>query len=756
MPQKSRRQPKRVVRPEPAGVASASAGGGDDWPPLLPELYINRELSWLEFNRRVLGEAEQPNPLLERVKFLAIFSSNLDEFFMIRVAGVRRKIALGIAEPGPDGRTPSQVLDLIRDTTQSLLNRQAALLRDDLLPRLAAEGIVVVPYRSLAAAERERLAERFEQAIFPILTPQAIDRGRRFPHVSNRSLNLIVSLMIGGTPRFARVKIPATLGRFVPLAPGAAPPTAATPQRFVLVEELVAAHLPRLFTGGEVVASYPFHVTRDSDIEVDEDGDQEGDDGSTLMTSMQESIAQRAFGPVVRLMIDRTMPPDVRAWLTEQLHAEELDVYVVDGPLAAEEFMDLTGVDRPDLKDPPFTPARVPEFEPAPGYDRADIFEVLRERDVLVHLPYQSFSAVSEFIRAASTDADVVAIKQTLYRVGKNSPLIPALVNARDDDTQVAVLVELKARFDEENNISWATELEQHGVHVAYGLTGLKTHCKVTLVIRREESGLRSYVHIGTGNYNAGTARVYEDFGLFSSRQDLGSDAVELFNALTGFAQHERYHSLWVAPAHLRDHVLAAISREIAAKQRTGEGRIAIKANSLVDRAVIRALYAASQAGVTVDLIVRGACSLRPGVPGWSENIRVVSIVGRFLEHSRIYYFRNGGDDEVYIGSADLMERNMDRRVEVVCPVADRVIAAHLRDDVLLAYLRDTVNAQILQPDGTYVAASPAPGEEPFDVQHWFMERYRARSRAERGATPPGVVTASAGVSSLGVVLPGT
>jgi polyphosphate kinase len=369
---------------------------------------------------------------------------------------------------------------------------------------------------------------------------------------------------------------------------------------------------------------------------------------------------------------------------------------------------------------------------PEPGAAGVDVFDVLRRRDVLMHLPYQSFDAVVEFIRAASVDPNVVSIKQTLYRVGKNPPLIPPLIEARDDDTQVAVLVELKARFDEENNISWASELERHGVHVAYGLAGLKTHCKVTLVIRREPEGLRSYLHLGTGNYNAATARLYEDFGLFTSRADIGSDAIELFNALTGYARHEGYRTLWVAPGHLRDHFLDAIEREIAAKRRTGHGRLIFKVNTLVDRTIIRALYAASRAGVEIDLIVRGACSLRPGVPGWSDHIRVISLVGRFLEHSRIFYFGNGGADEVYLGSADLMERNFDRRVEVVFPVEDPTLAAHLRDVVLPIYLRDTVNARRLQPDGSYVRVAPPPGEAPFDAQAWFLQRNRALADARR------------------------
>ena len=488
----------------------------------------------------------------------------------------------------------------------------------------------------------------------------------------------------------------------------------------------MAAHLPRLFPGAEVLDCYPFHVTRDSDIDLDDEED--SDDGQAdLMMTMRESISQRPFGPVVRLMIDRSMPDDVRDWLVEHLHAGERDLYVVDGPLALEDLFELAAVDRPDLKDPPFSPAPLPELAAsAPGDSAPDVFALLRERDLLVHHPYQTFGAVADFVRAASTDPDVVAIKQTLYRIGKDSPLIPALIEARDDDTQVAVLVELKARFDEENNITWAEQLERHGVHVAYGLMGLKTHCKATLVVRREPSGLRRYVHLATGNYNAGTARLYEDLGLLSARDDLGSDVAELFNVLTGYAEQERYRKLWVAPGHLRERFLDAIAREVQAHRRTGDGRLIFKVNALVDRTIIRALYAASREGVQIDLIIRGPCCLRPGVPGWSETIRVISVVGRFLEHSRIFYFRCGGAHEVYLGSADVMERNLDRRVEAVFPVEDPDLARRIRDVILPAYLRDTVNARRLLPDGNYERVKPPVGEDPFDVQSWLLGLYKA------------------------------
>ncbi|MGB3304814.1 MAG: polyphosphate kinase 1 [Thermomicrobiales bacterium] len=711
-----------------------------DLPPLNPEIYINRELSWLEFNRRVLQEAADPDaPLLERAKFAAIFCSNLDEFFMIRVAGVKRKVVAGVGDPSTDGRTPIQLLVDIHTETKKLLDEHAALVRTKIVPALASERIELVRYADLSKAERRRLGEVFEREIFPVLTPQAIDRGRRFPHVSNGSLNLIVVLRSGGIARFARVKVPALLPRFVPVpakhehgATGTVLVSGAEDGRgegvrYTWLEEVVAAHLDRLFPGSDVIGSYPFHVLRDSDVEPDEDDE----DNADLLEVMRETLSQRPFGLPVRVDIDETMPTQVRDWLLEQLHATPHDLYVIKGHLALQDLFELVRLDRPDLKDAPFVPAPMFPEEltvPATGETFEDIFALVRKHDVLVHLPFQSFGTVVDFIEAGSTDADVIAIKQTLYRLGKDSPLIPALIAARDDDTQVAVLVELKARFDEENNISWAQTLEAHGVHVAYGLIGLKTHCKLTLIVRREPDGLRRYVHISTGNYNANTARIYEDIGIFSAREDLTSDVTELFNVLTGYAKQDIFRKIWVAPHGMRERLVEAIQEEIAVHERTGKGHLIFKMNSLVDRVVIRALYQASRAGVRVDLIVRGICCLRPGVKGWSETIQVRSIVGRFLEHSRIYYFGNGGDPRVYIGSADAMERNFDRRVEVVTPVESPELVDHLRSLLLEGYLRDTVNSTILQADGTYKPARPAKGESGFDVQTWQMQIYRAGS----------------------------
>jgi polyphosphate kinase len=721
-------------------VGPAADSHGFDLTPLTPDLYINRELSWLEFNRRVLEEiAEESTPLLERVKFAAIFVSNIDEFFMIRVAGVKRKIAAGIVDPGLDGRSPRQLLAEIQRTSQQLFAEHSRLLMSELIPSLASEQIEIVPWKELSKQERSTVGEIFDREMYPVLTPQAVDRGRRFPHVSNDSLNLIVVLRSKTGTRFARVKIPATLPRLIPVAPkdlaltgtvlaGSGDWIERGPVRYAWIEDVIAAHLDRLFPGSKVTASYPFHLLRDSDVEPDEDED----DPASMLEIMRETLAQRPFGTVVRLDVDASMPTAVLDWLLNQIHATRADTYVVNGRLCVDNLFEMMKLDRPDLKDPPWVQSSVHPvgadvpIDPETGLP--DLFSVLRERDILLHLPYQSFNIVVDFVRAAAADANVIAIKQTLYRLGKDSPLIPALTSARDDDTQVAVLVELKARFDEENNISWAQTLERSGVHVAYGLTGLKTHCKLTLVVRREEDGLRRYVHVSTGNYNANTAKIYEDIGILTSREDIASEVTQLFNVLTGFAPKVEYSTLWVAPTEMRTRVIQAIMAEVRLHKKHGNGHMILKMNSLVDRETIRALYTASQAGVRIDLIIRGICCLRPGVPGVSDTIRIISLVGRFLEHSRIYYFRNDGEPKVYIGSADVMERNFDRRVEVIAPVDSPELIAHLRDVVLDAYFRDTHNARQMQSDGTYTPVTPRKGEEPFDAQLFFLDFYRQGS----------------------------
>ncbi len=698
-------------------------------PPNLPtlsaELFINRELSWLDFNARVLAEARDPLvPLLERAKFIAIYSSNLDEFFMIRVAGVLRKIKAGLTEPTVDGRTPTALYLAIRERTRRLQFELTTYLLKELVPELRRNGIEITTFDGLTDAERDSLGGYFQKEVFPILTPQAIDHARRFPHISNDSISLIVLLRSGGADKLARIKLPRVLPRLVRV-PETADPNVC---RFVWLEDLITAHLHELFPGHQAIEAYPFHLTRDSDIEIDDD-----DDAHDLMATMRELLSERTFGSVVRLMVDTRMPTSVVTWLLDQLGATDRELYVTEGPLALEDMIELLRLDRPDLKDPPFTPSTLGGNPDLGAWGVPDIFATIREQDVLVHHPYQSFSIFTDFLKAASTDPNVVAIKQTLYRIGKDSPLIPALIEARDDDTQVAILVELKARFDEENNISWAQQLEHHGVHVAYGIAGLKTHCKVTLVVRREADGLRRYAHLSTGNYNAGTARLYEDVGVFTSDADITSDVSELFNVLTGYSEQQRYRKIWVAPRLLRQHFQHAIEREILAHQEHGNGRLIFKMNSLVDRELIRSLYVASKAGVQIDLIVRGACCLRPGVKGWSENIRVRSVIGRFLEHSRIFYFGNGGNNEIYMGSADLMERNLDRRIEVVFPVEDSRLVAHIRDTILPLYLNDVEGSWTLGKDGSWSMLRTLGIASQHDAHSELMQLY---AQAGIAATP--------------------
>jgi polyphosphate kinase len=717
---------------------AASTNGREDGeieeltlPELTPDLFINRELSWLDFNARVLAEAaDQRVPLLERVKFISIFSSNMDEFYMIRVAGVKRKITAGITEPGPDGRTPVTLYLAIRERALELMATQSTLFVDDIIPQLAAHGVELCRLSDLNSDQAQQLESYFRRDVFPVLTPQAIDRARRFPHVSNESLSLIVLLRTPEGVKMARVKIPKVLPRLVRVpSPESDTPDARV--RYIWLEDLVAGHLDLLFPGYDDLVAYPFHVTRDSDIEIDDDEDEAQD----LVAIMREMLSERSFGSVVRLMVDTSMPRQIIDWLLEQLSATERELYVREGPLALEDVRELIRLERSDLKDPPLAPAPLVRLStadsigPEPGvWGTHDIFGFLRDRDVFVHLPYQSFSIVTDFLRAAATDPDVVAIKQTLYRIGKDSPLIPALIEARDDDTQVAVLVEVKARFDEENNITWAERLERHGVHVAYGVAGLKTHCKLTLVVRREPDGLRRYAHLATGNYNAATARIYEDIGIITSREDLTDDVAEVFNVLTGYSEQESYRKIWIAPRVLRQQFLDAIAQEIAIHRQQGNGRLIFKMNALVDRELIRALYAASQAGVSIDLIVRGICCLRPGVPGWSENIRVRSVVGRFLEHSRIYYFGNDGHGKVYLGSADMMERNLDRRVEVVLPVDDPAFLAHLRDTVLPMYLDDTENSWQLDASGSWRPVKEVTPHNHQNVQESLLRLYSRES----------------------------
>jgi polyphosphate kinase len=681
-----------------------------------PELYINRELSWIEFNRRVLEEAQDArNPLLERIKFTSIFSSNLDEFFMIRVSGIREQIEAGVSERSPNGKTPHEQLEAIRTALLPQLAERQRLLTEELLPALHAEGIHVLRYEELNVAQREALHSYYAREIFPVLTPLAIDPSHPFPFISNLSLNLAVAIDDPNNGQlFARVKVPEGLPRLVQLPAETCEGEARNgraPVCFVWLEEIIAANLGTLFSGKRVRAVYAFRVTRDADMEIQED------EAGDLLQTMEQNVRQRRFGRVVRLTIDAQMSPQVRRLLVDNLELTDEDVYTMSGPLGLSSLMSLLSLDRPELKDPPFIPA-VPA---ALRFHEDDIFAAIRQRDILLHHPYDSFAPVIDVVKAAAADPQVLAIKQTLYRTGRNSPIVAALMEAREEGKQVATLVELKARFDEENNIGWAKQLESAGVHVVYGLLGLKVHAKLLLIVRKEADGIRRYVHLGTGNYNASTARLYTDFGLLTCDQAIGEDVSELFNALTGYSDQQDYRKLLVAPGSMRKALLAKIEREISCQRRGRGGHMILKCNALTDEEITMALYRASQAGVRVDLIVRGICSLRPGIPGLSETVQVRSIIGRFLEHHRAYYFRNGGDEELYLGSADLMVRNISRRVETLFPIQDAAMLRYLRDTVLQAYLDDTTHARLLQPDGGYARPS-AEGRPPFSSQLAFFE----------------------------------
>jgi len=675
-----------------------------------PETYINRELSWIEFNRRVFNEARDPrHPLLERVKFLAIFDTNLDEFMMIRVAGLKDLALAHLPALSPDGLTSEQQLEAIRSELTQLLIEIQQYWRDELLPALEAEHIHILSYEQLDTIQRIAMQTYFENEIFPVLTPLAVDPGHPFPHISNRSLNLAVMItdaLHGERP--ARVKVPPTLPRLVPV------PLEGNLQgghrAFVWIEQVIAAHLSMLFPGFDIWESYPFRVLRDADIELRED------DSSDLLESIEQSLRDSRFGSVVDLAVNPSMPQRIRDLLLENLELTPDALTVIDGPLGMGSLMELRKIDRPELKDPSFVPYIVPQLRKG-----QDMFQAIRQHDQLLHHPYESFDTVVDFLRVAARDPQVLAIKQTLYRVGPNSPIVNTLMEAVENNKQVAVLVELKARFDEENNIEWARALESAGVHVVYGLIGLKTHAKIALVVRREADGLRRYVHLGTGNYNSGTARVYEDLGLLTARPELCADASALFNLLTGYSRQSLYRKLLVAPMGVRTGIIERIEREIAIQRKSGNGQIIFKLNALADPQVIAALYLASQAGVQIELIIRGICCLRPGVPGLSETIRVRSIVGRFLEHSRVYYFYNGGSEEIFLGSADMMQRNLDGRVETLFPIDDPVWRLALRDNLLKRMLADTVNARELHATGKYTRILPDPGEPPFDCQSWFL-----------------------------------
>jgi len=681
-------------------------------------LYVNRELSLIEFQRRVLEEADDPSvPLLERVRFLAIFGSNMDEFFMIRIAGLKQQVAAGVREPSPDGQTPAEQLASVRRVANEVKRDARRVWRERLAPALAAEGIRVLDYELIPDDARVELRRYFETSVFPVLTPLAVDPSRPFPHISNLSLNLAVVIRDpAGHEHFARVKVPGTLPQLVPVA-SVAPVGGAS---FVPLEQLVAANLDALFPGEQILEVHPFRVTRNADLVIQEL------EAGDLLETIEEGVRQRQFGFVTRLTYEATMPARLLEDLLVNLEADRTDAHIEDGPLALVNLASLYALDRPDLKEAPFVPALPRALE---GKE-ADIFAAVRAGDILLHHPFDSFGPVLDFLEAAAVDPDVLAIKMTLYRVGRNSPVVKALLEAREEGKQVAVLVELKARFDEERNIEWARALEREGVHVVYGLLGLKTHSKVALVIRREGDRIRRYTHLSTGNYNAVTAQQYTDLGLLTCDEAIGADATDLFNYLTGYSAKTDYGKLAIAPINLRETVERLIDREIAHQRAGRRGHIIMKMNALVDRRMIKHLYRASRAGVVIDLLVRGMCSLRPGIPGVSEHVRVISIVGRFLEHSRVFYFRNGGEEEVFLGSADLMPRNLNGRVEVMFPVSDPRLVSVVREEILGAYLADTVKARVMNADGSYTRLANDPDVPALNAQSWFL-RERATSRLD-------------------------
>jgi polyphosphate kinase len=680
---------------------------------------VNREGSLLEFQRRVLEEAQDETvPLLERVKFLSIVGSNLDEFFMVRVAGLKRQVAESVLDCGPDGMPPAAQLALIREKVAALLRGGHECLQRQILPALRKVGIHVVDYAHLSSRQRSAVNRYFADTVFPTLTPLAFDPGRPFPHISNLSLNLAVLIRDReGIEHFARVKIPNSIPQLV--AVGSVPTgdngKRAVRQYFVWLEQLVVANLEMLFPGMKILEAHPFHITRDAETAIQEL------EAGDLLESVEEGVWQRRFADVVRLEINDAMPPAILDILVKNLEVSRDDIYQLSGPVGLSRLRHLWAVDRPELKDPPFVPATPGALES--GEEREDIFAAIRRGDILLHHPFDSFQPVVSFLQQAARDPAVLAIKLTLYRVGRNAPVVETLLEAIENEKQVAALVELKARFDEESNIEWARALEREGVHVVYGLQGLKVHSKTALVVRQEGNLIRRYVHLSTGNYNSITSQLYTDIGMFTCDEEIGADCTDLFNYLTGYSAKTEYRKLLVAPTNLRERFERLIKREVEHQRRGEHGHLIFKMNALVDKRMVRLLYEASQAGVQVDLLVRGICCLRPGIRGVSENIRVISIVGRFLEHSRIYYFRNAGNEEIYLGSADLMPRNLNRRVEVVFPVRDSKLIRHLHDDVLATYLADVAKARYMQPDGSYLRDANRAVEGAMNSQQRLIDR---------------------------------
>jgi len=691
-----------------------------------PSLFVNRELSLLDFQRRVLEEAQDKrNPLLDRLMFLSFVGSNLDEFFMVRVAGLKRQIEKNVTETGPDGMTPVEQMRAIRASVIRLFRNAHDCWTKELVPALEGEGIHILNYADLTDEQRAVANSYFQEAVFPTLTPLAFDPGRPFPHISNLSLNLAILLRAGeGEQHFARVKIPDTLPQLVPLsAPSKARSRSKTISKehsFVWLEQLVTANLEALFPGMQIVEAHPFHVTRDAESEIQ---DLEAGD---LLESVEEGVWQRRFADVVRVEIDEAMPAQVLDILTENLELDREDIYKISGgPLSLVRVRNLTKIDRPDLKFPPFVPALPAAL--LKKDDEEDIFAVIRRGDFLLQHPFDSFQPVVGLLQKAARDPNVLAIKITLYRVGHNAPVVDALLDAVENGKQVAVLLELKARFDEESNIEWARKLEEYGVHVVYGLLGLKVHCKALLIVRKEGDVIRRYAHLSTGNYNSVTAQLYTDIGMMTCDPDIGADCTDLFNFLTGYSAKSSYRKLLVAPVTMRDRFAKLIEREIDHQKSGRGGHLILKMNALVDKKMIQLLYQASQAGVKVQLLVRGICCLLPGVRGVSENITVTSIVGRFLEHSRIFYFRNGGNEEVYLGSADLMPRNLNRRVEVDFPVQDKNLIRVIRDEILGTYLKEQAKARHMTSDGKYVRDPDFDKKNALNSQETFLARAAKR-----------------------------
>jgi len=674
---------------------------------------LNRDLCQLEFFRRVLEEAtEKSTPVLEKLKFLSVFSSNLDEFFMVRVSGIKEMLPIEDLGPIPGELSPLEQLSVIRKRVLTLVEEHTRCLRDEVLPELASHGVVIAPYATLSEEEKQSLSQYFMKNIFLVLTPQAVDPARPFPYISNLSLNIgltvesnpedtLAGAPLGAEMRFVRIKVPPVVPRLIPVNK--------EESKFALVEEVIEANIHSLFPSMTFSKGHLFRVTRDADVEIRDDK------AADLLALIKESLRERRFGLAVRLEVSSSMPAEMVEYLTNALKIEKGDVYVIDGLLDVQDLMELYGVNQPELKDKPLKAIVPPALR-----NKESLFDAIKKQDILLHHPYSAFVTIVDFIDAAAQDPQVVAIKMCLYRTGQKSPIPQALIQASERGKQVTAVVEIKARFDEEHNIEWAKRLAESGVHVVYGLVGLKTHSKVALVVRREDHGLQTYTHIATGNYNPTTSRVYTDLGLLTSDSMIGDDATDLFNFLTGFSMQKDFSRLMVAPLNLRRRMMKLIKRETEHAVAGRPAYIAAKINRLTDLPIIEALYEASQAGVKIDLIVRGACMIRPGEPGLSQTIHVRSVVGRFLEHSRIFYFANGGEEEVYIGSADWMARNLDRRVEVVVPVLDPQLQSYLKDTVIAAYLRDNVKARVMNSDGSYERPAMQPGEESFNSQLFF------------------------------------